>query len=102
MNAKTHHMRNLRLNMDQWFNKLDVRWKGLPVEKQHQYTLYLFLSYVILTATVIGKVCYDASKSRNDMVMEHIENPVLLKKKSPALLQDTVSTIQRSKSYERK
>jgi hypothetical protein len=31
---------------------------------------------------------YDTSKSGNDMVIEHIENPVL-KSKSPARLQDT-------------
>lgn len=95
-------MKNLRLNMDQWFDKLDVRWKGLPVEKQHQYTLCLFVGYVLLTAGVIGKICYDTSKSRNDLVMEHIVPAVHLKKESPAALQDTVSTTQRSKFYERK
>jgi hypothetical protein len=44
---------------------------------------------------------YDTSKSGNDMVIEHIENPVL-KSKNPARLQDSVSTILKNQIYERK
>jgi len=79
--------------MDRYFDKLDERWRVLPIQKQHQCMLYFFVGYLLLTAGVIGKVWYETSKSNNEMVIEHIENPVLKKKKSPALLQNTLTTI---------
>ena len=87
--------------MDRYFDKLDERWQALPVRKQHQYTLYFFVGYLLLTAGVIFKVWYD-KKSGNDMIIEHIENPVLKKNGSPARLQDSESTILKNKIYERK
>ncbi|RDC55341.1 nitrogen regulatory IIA protein [Pedobacter chinensis] len=94
-------MKKIRANMDRYFDKLDERWRGLPLRKQHQYTLYFFVGYLLLTAGVIGKVWYDTSKSDNSMVIEHIENPVL-KSENPARLQDSVSTILKNQIYERK
>ena len=88
--------------MDRYFDKLDDRWRALPLRKQHQYTLYFFVGYLLLTTMVIGKVWYDTRKSDNSMVIEHIENPVLKKKEGSARLQDTVSTILKNKIYERK
>ncbi|UTG65264.1 nitrogen regulatory IIA protein [Elizabethkingia anophelis] len=94
-------MKKLRENMDRYFDKLDDRWRALPVRKQHQYTLYFFVGYLLLTAGVVLKVWYDAGKS-DDIVIEHIENPVLKKRESPAALRDTVSTILKNQIYERK
>lgn len=88
--------------MDRYFDQLDGRWRALPVRKQHKYTLYFFLGYLMLTAGVIAKVWYDTGKSENDMHIEHIENPVLKKKESPASLQDSISIILKNKIYERK
>ena len=95
-------MKKIRANLDRYFDKVDERWQKLPMRKQHQYTLYFFIGYLVLTAFVIGKVWYDTSKSENGMVIEHIENPVLKKNESPARLQDTLSTILKNKIYERK
>ena len=86
-------MKKLRANMDRYFDKLDERWQALPVRKQHQYTLYFFVGYLLLTTGVIFKVWYDTSKSGNDMIIEHIENPVLKKNGRPARFQYSVSTI---------
>ncbi|TCR03376.1 hypothetical protein EDF67_11235 [Sphingobacterium sp. JUb78] len=88
--------------MDRYFDKLDERWRALPIRKQHQYTLYFFLGYLLITVVVIGKVMYDTSKSGNDMIIEHIENPVLKKSESPARLKDTLSTVLKNEIYERK
>ena len=88
--------------MDRHFDQLDDRWRELPVRKQHKYTLYFFLGYLMLTAGVIAKVWYDAGKPDNNMVIEHIENPVLKKKERPAVLQDTLSAIFKNRIYERK
>jgi len=88
--------------MDSFFDKLDERWQALPTRRQHRYTLYFFTGYLLLTAGVIFKVWHDTEKSKNDMVIEHIENPVLKKNESPATLQDTVSTTIKNRNYERK
>lgn len=87
--------------MDRYFDKLDERWRALPLRKQRQYTLYFFVVYLLLTVVVIGKVMYDTSKSGNDMVIEHIDNRVI-KNGNPARLQDSVSTILKNQIYERK
>lgn len=86
--------------MDRYFGKLDNHWQALPMRKQHQYTLYFFLGYLLLTVGATCKVWYDTSKSGNDMVIEHIQNPVL-KSKDPAKLQDSASTTLKNKIYAR-
>ena len=95
-------MKKIRADMDSYFDKLDKRWKELPVESQHKYTLYLFAGYLLLTAGVIGKVWYDVSQSHNDMIIDHIENAVLKKSEIPAKLQDSTATILKNQIYERK
>ena len=95
-------MKKLRAAINQWFDRLDERWRLLPINKQHQYTLCFFAAYFILTALVVFKVWYDAGKPNNNMVIDPIENPVLKKKEIPAVLQDTVSTILKNRIYERK
>lgn len=66
--------------MDKWFEKLDGRWRKLPVRKQHRYTLIFFLGYAILTAGVTLKVWYGGGKSNQGLVIEHIENPLVQEK----------------------
>jgi hypothetical protein len=95
-------MKNLRTNMSEWFDRLDQRWKVLPVRKQHRYTLCFFTGYLLLTIGVIFKVGLDTTRSDNDMVIKHIENPVGKKKESPATIQDTLITILKNKIYEGK
>lgn len=94
-------MKKLKANLDRYFDQLDDRWRELSVRKQHQYTLYFFLGYLMLTAGVIAKVWYDTGKSENDMKIEHIENPILKKNGNPASLQDSISIILKNKIYER-
>ncbi|WP_051590665.1 hypothetical protein [Flavobacterium daejeonense] len=83
-------MKKLRENMDTWFNKLDMQWRTLPVQQQYNYLLYCFLGYLILTIAVILKVWYDTGKSNHSLVIEHIENPVVKKKESAGLWQDSL------------
>jgi hypothetical protein len=95
-------MKNLRTTIDKYFDKLDERWQALPIQKQHQYMLYFFVGYLLLTAGVFGKIWYETSTSHNEIGIEHIKNPVLKKNESPAKLQDTLSTILKNQIYERK
>jgi len=95
-------MKKLRENIDRFFDRLDENWRAMPVRKQHQYTLYLFVGYLLLTVGVVAKVWYDTSQSKNDMHIDHIENPVLKQNESPARLQDTLKTILKNQIYERK
>lgn len=84
-------MKNLRTNMDRYIDKLDKRWQALPIRKQRRYTLYFFMGYLLFTTAVIFKIWHDAEPPENDMVIEHIETPVLKKNESPTSVQDTLS-----------
>lgn len=85
--------------MDRYFDRLDERWRSLPVGRQHRYTLYFFVGYLLLTAGVVAKVWYDTRQSNNDMHIDHIENPMLKSNESPESLQDTLRTILKNQIY---
>jgi hypothetical protein len=94
-------MKKLRATMERYFDKLDECWRVLPIQKQHQCMLYFFVGYLLLTAGIIGKVWYETSKSRNDIGIEHIENPIHNKNESPTKLDDTLTIIYKNKIYEK-
>ena len=87
--------------MEKWFNKLEQRWQSLAVKKQHQYTLCFFMVYLLLTVGVIFKVWYNSGKSDLDITIEPIEKTLLIKKESPAALQDRISKTIKNKTNER-
>ncbi|TDW46688.1 hypothetical protein EV144_106362 [Flavobacterium sp. 270] len=95
-------MKTIRSNIDKWFERLEGRWRALPLYKQQRYTLFIFGAYLLLTAGVIFKVFYDTASSEQSMNIEHIKNPVFKKKESPEFLQDTLVTILKDKIYERR
>lgn len=95
-------MKKLRTNIDTWFNKLDMQWRALPVQQQYKYLLYCFLVYLILTIAVILKVWYDTGKSNHRLAIEHIENPVVKKKESAVLWQDSLLKNKKNRRHERK
>lgn len=95
-------MKKLKAKIDRYFDRLDERWRALPLGKQHKYTIYFFMGYMLLTVGVVLKVWNNNEKSENNGVIEHIENPVPQVKKSSESERDTVSTILKNRNYERK
>lgn len=95
-------MKNIRNTIDQWMDSLDQRWEELPIKRQHQYLLYFFIGYLLLTTVVIANVWSDTAGSKNDLDIRHIESTVPLQKKSSAALQDSLKSILKIKIYERK
>lgn len=83
-------MEKLRTTMGRYFDKLDKRWRLLPIYQQQQCMLYFFVGYLLLTVGVIVKVGYETLKPRNEIGIEPIENPVLKKNESPVKLQDAI------------
>lgn len=86
-------MKKMRANIKTWFEKLDKQWRELPVQQQYTYLLYCFLVYLALTIVVVLKVWYDTGKSKHSMDIKHIENPVVKKKESAVLWQDSLLKI---------
>ncbi|MCX2680760.1 nitrogen regulatory IIA protein [Galbibacter sp. EGI 63066] len=84
-------MKNLRTNTDRYIDKLDESWQALPIRKQRRYTMYFFAGYLLFTAAVVFKIWHNAGRLDSDMVIEHIENPVLKKNESPVSVQGTLS-----------
>jgi len=74
-------MKNVQKTIDESFDKLDKRWRALPLRKQHRYILLLFLAYLVLTIGIIIKVGYDVKMSKKESFIEPIENPIIKKTK---------------------
>ena len=87
--------------MDRYFDRLDKGWRALPVEKQCRYIWYFFLSYLILTITVVLKVWCDTRKTNQALIIRYIENPIVKKKESAISMQDSLLKIIKNKGHER-
>lgn len=87
-------MKKLRAHIEQYFDRLDNRFRALPLKKQRQFTSYFFIGYFVLTAAVIWNVWYDVATSNEIVNIKHIEKPVHKKKETSTRLQDTLSTFK--------
>ncbi len=94
-------MKNLRISINNWFDKLNGQWRAMPVKKQHRCTLLLFSVYALLSIIVLVNVCYDVAKPGNTIRIEHIENPVIRQDKPPVSPQDSITTTLENKKYGR-
>lgn len=86
-------MKKLRANINHWLEGLDKNWEAMPIKKQHQVILYFFAAYVQLTAVAIFNVCHDTASAKNNMNVEHIQNPAQPRKESKASVQDSLKPI---------
>ncbi|AKK71326.1 nitrogen regulatory IIA protein [Chryseobacterium gallinarum] len=68
----------IRTTIDNELEKLDLKWRNLPVRKQIRYVLYLFAFYMLLGVGVMIKVFYDLGKD-DGMEIRHIEAPAVIK-----------------------
>lgn len=82
-------MKKLRKNIDGFYDRMDNRWRAMPVGKQRRYTLYFFAGYFLLTVGVLLKVWVDTCSSAHQSGMKSIERP--------SHLQDTLLTILKDK-----
>lgn len=74
-------MKNIRTAIDNELDKLDLRWRNLPVKKQIRYVLYLFAFYLLMGVGVLVKVFYDLG--RGDKIdISHIELPAVIHNES--------------------
>lgn len=74
-------MKNIRTTINKELEKLDRRWRNLPVSKQMRYVLYLFAFYLLLGVGMFVKVFYDLS-SGDAIAMSHIELPTVIQHES--------------------
>lgn len=74
-------MKNIRTTIHHELEKLDLRWRNLPVRKQIRYVLYLFAFYLLMGVGVLVKVFYDLGKG-DKIDISHIEVPTVIHNKS--------------------
>ena len=75
-------MKDLSTKIEDWFDKLDNRWRQVPIRTQRMVAILFFSLYALLSLYVIAKVCFDLGRACNEMVVEHIESPEILKQNS--------------------
>lgn len=68
----------IRTTIDNELEKLDLKWRNLPVRTQIRYVLYLFAFYMLLGVGVMIKVFYDLGKD-DGMEVRHIGAPSVIK-----------------------
>lgn len=76
-------MKNIRTTIHNELEKLDLRWRNLPVRKQIRYVLYLFAFYLMMGVGVLVKVFYDLGRG-DKIAISHIELPVVIDNGSAA------------------
>ncbi|WET69070.1 TraL conjugative transposon family protein [Sphingobacterium sp.] len=76
-------MKDLSTKIEHWFDKLDNRWRQVPIRIQRMVAILFFSLYALLSLYVIAKVCFDLGRASNEMVVEHIESPEIQKQPSP-------------------
>jgi len=82
-------MKNIRTKIDTKLEKLDQKWRGLPVRTQIRYVLYLFAFYLIMGVGVLVKVCYDLGRA-DKMEIGHIDAIPVIKGDSVLNEQKTI------------
>ncbi|MFC3356008.1 nitrogen regulatory IIA protein [Sphingobacterium zeae] len=74
-------MKNIRTTIDKEVEKLDLKWRSLPVGRQVRYVLYLFAFYLLMGVGVLVKVFYDLGKG-DTIDISHIEVPGVIQNES--------------------
>ncbi|MFC3157097.1 hypothetical protein SAMN05443633_112100 [Chryseobacterium arachidis] len=89
-------MKNFRKKIEETLEKLDLKWRDLPLKTQFRYVILLFGFYLIVGIGVLVKVCYDLGREEGHMTIEHINSSGVLKDRS----EDKDSVLTNSKNSE--
>ncbi|WP_312508851.1 nitrogen regulatory IIA protein [Chryseobacterium culicis] len=73
-------MKNIRTKITEELEKLDLKWRRLPLKTQCRYVIMLFAFYLVTGIGVLVKVCYDLGREDAHMAIQHIESPGIQKK----------------------
>lgn len=89
--------------MHTYETRLEDWWQKLPAAKQRKLVILFFAGYLLVTASVILSVWYNAKTDNSrKSTIQHISNPLLQKRKSGLHAEDLSSTPLKNKQYERK
>lgn len=78
---KIEKMKNIRTTINKELEKLDLRWRNLPVRMQMRYVLYLFAFYLLMGVGMLVKVFYDLGRG-DEVAISHIELPKVIQHES--------------------
>ena len=42
-------MKQIRTNIDQWINEVELKWRILPLQKQYTYIMVCFTAYLVIS-----------------------------------------------------
>lgn len=87
-------MKKLRKRMEEHLDKLDEKWRALPIKKQRLYILLFFILYALLSIGIIFKVSRDLKNNTQTVAIEHIENPIGNDNSKKRVQVDTVTTLK--------
>lgn len=71
---KFNSMKKLRLKIDHSIEKLELKWKTLPVKQQRRFTKGFFIGYAVITLFAIFGVWFTSGESPKILSIGHINN----------------------------
>jgi len=87
-------MKKLRKRLEEHLDKLDEKWRALPIKKQRLYILLFFILYALLSIGIIFKVSRDLKYNTKTVAIEHIENPIGNDNSKKRVRMDTLTTLK--------
>jgi len=57
----------------QWQDRLDMKWRALPVKLQRRYTMMLFLAYLCIAGGIVIQYSIEVGKQAPAIVIRHID-----------------------------
>lgn len=75
-------MKNMRTVIENEVERLDQKWRDLPLQVQCRYIVIIFICYFVICLGMLGTVWYQLGKENPEMAISHIESPAIGKRES--------------------
>jgi len=59
-----------------WQDRLDCRWRALPVPQKRRIVIFSFAAYLLVTLAVVLQAMGILGAAHDEVMIEHIRNPL--------------------------
>lgn len=76
-------MKNLSTQIENWFDRIDNRWRRVPIKTQRLVAILFFTVYALLSLYVMAQVFFDLGRASSQSALEHMDSPDIQKRQYP-------------------
>lgn len=59
-----------------WQDRMDCRWRALPITHKRRIVIYSFAAYLLVTLVVVAQVIGMLGAAHDEVEIDHIRNPL--------------------------